>query len=70
VEVARGKGVLPIQVGLAWILSKPGVTAPIISVTKGEQLDQLIDGLAVTLTPEEVKELECPYRPHLILGHE
>jgi 1-deoxyxylulose-5-phosphate synthase len=70
VEVARRKGVLPIQVGLAWILSKPGVTAPIISVTKGEQLDQLIDGLAVTLTPEEVKELESPYRPHPILGHE
>jgi aryl-alcohol dehydrogenase (NADP+) len=44
--------------------------APIVSVTKREQLDQLIDGLSVTLTPEEVQALEAPYRPHRILGHE
>src|SRR5919106_2925995 len=52
VEVARKKGVLPIQVGLAWILDRPGVVAPIISVTKPEQLDQLVEGLRVTLTAE------------------
>ena len=69
-EVARAKGVLPIQVALAWILSRPGVTAPIISVTRLDQLDQLIAGLGVTLTPEEVRALEAPYQPHPILGHD
>lgn len=68
--VAQRKGVLPIQVALAWILSRPGVVAPIVSVTKREQLDQLIDGLSVTLTPEEVQAVEAPYRPHRVLGHE
>jgi 1-deoxyxylulose-5-phosphate synthase len=70
VEVAKRKGVLPIQAGLSWILSKPGVNAPIVSVTKMEQLDQLIDGVNVELTPDEITELESTYRPHAILGHE
>ena len=70
VEVARAKGVLPIQVALAWVLSKPGIAAPIISATKLEQLDQLAAGLAVTLTPEEARALEEPYRPHPVLGIE
>ena len=69
VEVARRKGVLPIQVALAWVLSKPGVTAPIVSTTKVEQLDQLVAGMAVTLSPEEVRALEEPYVPHTIIGH-
>ena len=69
-EVARGKGVLPIQVALAWILQQPGVIAPIISVTKREQLDQLIDGLAVTLTPKEISAVEAPYQPHRVVGHD
>jgi aryl-alcohol dehydrogenase-like predicted oxidoreductase len=68
VEVATRKGVRPIQVALAWILRQPGVTAPILSVTRREQLDQLIEGLAVTLTAEESQELERPYRPHPVLG--
>ena len=70
VEVAKRKGVLPIQVGLAWILSRPGVVAPIVSVTKSEQLDQLVDGMRVTLTPEEVAELEAPYQPRSVAGIE
>lgn len=69
-EMAGRKGVRPIQVALAWILQQPGVTAPVVSVTKREQLDQLIEGLSVTLTPEEATQLEAPYQPHRILGHE
>ena len=68
-EVAKAKGVLPIQVALAWILRQPGISAPIVSVTKMEQLDQLIDGLQVTLTAEEAARVEEPYRPHPVLGH-
>jgi aryl-alcohol dehydrogenase (NADP+) len=70
VEVAKKKGVLPIQVALAWILSKPGVAAPIVSATKIEQLDQLVAGLSITLTPDEVRAVEEPYRPHPVLGIE
>jgi len=68
VAVAERKGVPPIQVALAWILQQPGVSAPIISVTKREQLDGLVAGLDVTLTAEEVSELQAPYQPHPTLG--
>jgi aryl-alcohol dehydrogenase-like predicted oxidoreductase len=68
VEVATRKGVKPIQVALAWIVNKPGVTAPIVSATKLEQLDQLVEGLSVTLTPEEIASLEEPYVPHKVIG--
>ncbi|MEO7135399.1 MAG: aldo/keto reductase [Vicinamibacterales bacterium] len=70
VEVAKNKGVMPIQVALAWVLSKPGVAAPIVSATKLEQLDQLVTGMAVTLTADEMRDLEAPYQPHPVLGIE
>ena len=69
-DVARAKGVLPIQVALAWVLRQAGVTAPIVSVTRLEQLDQLVAGVTMTLTEEEAKALEAPYRPHPVLGHD
>ncbi|MBY0496368.1 MAG: aldo/keto reductase [Cyanobacteria bacterium] len=68
VAVAKRKGVLPIQVALAWILAKPGVTAPIISATKVDQLDQLVEGLSVKLTPQEIAAVEEPYVPHKVIG--
>ncbi|HEX4916042.1 MAG TPA: aldo/keto reductase [Vicinamibacterales bacterium] len=70
VEVAKRKGVLPIQVALAWVLSKPGVAAPIVSATKLEQLDQLVHGMSITLTPDEISAVEQPYQPHPIRGIE
>ncbi len=68
VEVAQRIGMLPIQVALAWVLSKRGVAAPIVSATKLEQMDQLVAGMSVTLTADEVRELEAPYQPHPVLG--
>ena len=68
VDMATRKGVKPIQVALAWILGKPGVTAPIISATKLEQLDQLVEGMSVRLSPEEIASLEEPYVPHKVIG--
>ena len=70
VEVAKNKGVLPIQVALAWVLSKPGIAAPIVSATKIDQMDQLVAGLPITLTQEEVRALEEPYQPHPVRGIE
>ena len=68
-QVAREKNVLPIQVALAWVLQQPGVSAPIVGASRLEQLDQLIDGLSVTLSEDEKHFLEEKYVPHPVLGH-
>jgi aryl-alcohol dehydrogenase (NADP+) len=69
VEVARAKGVLPIQVALAWVMRHPAVTAPIVGASRLAQLDQLIAAASLTLTEEETRALEAPYQPHRIIGH-
>jgi 1-deoxyxylulose-5-phosphate synthase len=67
-EVAAAKGVPPIHVALSWLLREPAVSAPIVSVTKVEQLDELVAGLPVRLTDEEAARVEAPYQPHPVLG--
>ena len=69
VELAKTKGVLPIQVALAWVIQQPGISAPIIGASRLEQLDQLIDALSITLTPDECRFLQERYQPHPVLGH-
>jgi aryl-alcohol dehydrogenase (NADP+) len=69
VQVAREKGVLPIQVALAWVIQQPDISAPIIGASQLEQLDQLVEGLSITLTPDESRFLEERYQPHPVLGH-
>jgi aryl-alcohol dehydrogenase (NADP+) len=69
VQVAREKNVLPIQVALAWVTQQPGITAPIVGASRLEQLDQLIEGLSVTLTEDDRRFLEENYAPHPVLGH-
>ena len=68
-DVARQRGVSNSQIALAWILSKPGVTSPIIGASKMPHLDEALKALEIKLTPEESKSLEEPYEPHPILGH-
>src|SRR5579875_1000815 len=68
-QVAQARGRSRAQVALAWLLSKPVVTAPIVGVTKLEHLDDALGALEVELSPEEVEQLESPYRPHPIAGH-
>jgi aryl-alcohol dehydrogenase-like predicted oxidoreductase len=67
--VAEERGLPPAQVALAWLLSKPAVTAPIVGATKLQHLEDAIGAVDVTLTDEEIKRLEAPYRPHAISGH-
>ena len=69
VAVAAEKGIAPAQVALAWLLEQPGVTAPIVGASKPEHLAQAISALGVTLTPEERRRVEEPYRPHSVRGH-
>jgi 1-deoxyxylulose-5-phosphate synthase len=68
-ELAERRGLPIAQVALAWMLSKPLVTAPIIGATKPHHLEDAIAALSVQLTPEEIQHLEEPYRPHPIIGH-
>jgi len=69
VELARRRGVAPAQIALAWILHKPGVTAPIVGASKLEQLEQALAATGLALDAEEMAMLEEPYRPHGVLGH-
>ena len=63
-EVARSRGIANVQVALAWVLQQPGITAPIIGVTKLEQLDQLVGALDVRLDAAELSVLTGAYQPH------
>ena len=67
--VAAARGVPRAQVALAWLLSRPGVTAPIVGATRLEHLDDAAGALELRLTPEEVAALEAPYVPHAVAGH-
>jgi 1-deoxyxylulose-5-phosphate synthase len=67
--VAAARGVAPAVTALAWLLSRPAVTAPIIGATKPEHLDSAVLALDVTLTEVEIAAMEAPYRPHPVRGH-
>ncbi len=66
--VARDRGESPARVALAWLLSKPGVTAPIVGATKMAHLEDAIASVDVKLSGDEIKRLEAPYRPHEVKG--
>ena len=70
VELAKKRAVKPAQIALAWILHKPGVTAPIVGASKMYQLDDAIAALDIALDPSEIAYLEECYRPHAVLGHQ
>ncbi|MBP2170131.1 aryl-alcohol dehydrogenase-like predicted oxidoreductase [Erwinia toletana] len=68
--IADDRGVSRAQVALAWMLSKPAVTAPIIGASRAEQLDDLVKAVEVELSSEEIAELETVYQPHHVVGFE
>ncbi|MPQ98357.1 aldo/keto reductase [Modestobacter sp. I12A-02628] len=67
-EVAQERGVPRAQVALAWLLTKPVVSAPIVGVTRDQHLDDAVAAVGLRLTPEEVERLEEPYTPHAVAG--
>ncbi|MDQ1212057.1 aldo/keto reductase [Pantoea anthophila] len=69
-QVAESKGVTRAQVALAWLLSKPVVTAPIIGASRAEQFADLVKAVDVTLSDEEITLLEEVYQPHQAVGFE
>lgn len=68
-ELAERLGKSSAQVALAWMLHKPGITAPIIGATKIPHMDDAIAGLEITLSPDDIAYLEEPYQPKQIFGH-
>jgi aryl-alcohol dehydrogenase-like predicted oxidoreductase len=67
--VAGERGVPPAQVALAWLLHKPGVTAPIVGATKLGHFEDALAATELELSPDEIALLEEPYRPNRVLGH-
>jgi aryl-alcohol dehydrogenase (NADP+) len=67
-KVAGSRGVPMAQVALAWVLSNPLVTAPIIGATRPQHIDDAIAALSIELTAQEKAALEQPYVPHAIAG--
>ncbi|MGA1982461.1 MAG: aldo/keto reductase [Acidobacteriaceae bacterium] len=67
-KVAGDRGVPMAQVALAWLLTKPAITAPIMGATKLHHLEDAVAAVELKLTAEEVKALEEPYVPHPVLG--
>jgi aryl-alcohol dehydrogenase-like predicted oxidoreductase len=68
-EVAQERGIPPAQVALAWLLHRPGVTAPIVGATKAGHLEDALAAEQLELSEEEIARLEEPYVPHPVLGH-
>jgi aryl-alcohol dehydrogenase-like predicted oxidoreductase len=68
--VAGEQGVAPAQLALAWLLHKPGVTAPIVGATKLEHLEDALAAAELTVSDDVVARLEEPYLPHPVIGHD
>jgi aryl-alcohol dehydrogenase-like predicted oxidoreductase len=69
-EIAAARGVSQTQIALAWLWSKPVVTAPILGATRLEHLDDAVAALSIKLSDEEIRKLEEPYVPHAVAGFE
>ncbi|WP_434154102.1 aldo/keto reductase [Pseudomonas sp. JZ134] len=67
-EIANERGVPRAQVALAWVVQKPGISAPIIGASKPQHLEDAVAALSLNLTAEEIARLEEPYVPHGVVG--
>lgn len=69
-EASQKRGVPPAQIALAWLLARPGVTAPVVGATRPEHVSDAVAALEVKLEAEEIRQLEECYTPHPVLGHD
>jgi len=67
--MARERGISNATLAYAWLLARPGVSAPIIGASQQWQLEEAVAALDVELSATEIAQLEAPYRPHPVLGH-
>jgi 1-deoxyxylulose-5-phosphate synthase len=68
-ELAQQRGDSSARIAYAWLLHQPGVSAPIVGATKLSQVDDAAAAAGIALSPEELRRLEEPYKPHPVLGH-
>jgi aryl-alcohol dehydrogenase-like predicted oxidoreductase len=68
-RVAKRHGVPMARIAYAWVASRPGITAPIVGISKLHQFDDAVAALDLKLTAEDVAELEAPYQPKPVTGH-
>jgi 1-deoxyxylulose-5-phosphate synthase len=68
VELASRHGVKPTQIALAWLFSKPAVTAPIVGASQLVHIDDAVEALKVSLSADDIAFVEKPYQPHVVLG--
>lgn len=68
IDVAQQRGVAPAQVALAWVLTNPAVTSPIVGATKPQHLADAIAAVDLRLDVSEIERLEKDYRPHRTTG--
>ena len=67
-EIANERAIPRAQVALAWMLSKPVITTPIVGATKPNHFEDAVAAVDVELTDEEITRLEQPYVPHPVAG--
>ena len=67
-EIANARGLPAAQIALAWMWSKPGITAPIVGATKTKHLEDAIAALSIKVSDDEIKALEQPYVSHPVAG--
>ncbi len=68
-KIAAARGVPPAQIALAWVLGRPGITAPIVGASKPGHLEDAVASLEIDLSPNELAALDASYVPHPVLGH-
>jgi aryl-alcohol dehydrogenase-like predicted oxidoreductase len=68
-DVAKARGVPSAQIALAWLLHKPGVTAPIVGATKVAHIQDALAAENLDLSEDEISRMQEPYLPHPVLGH-
>jgi len=67
-KVAAARGLAPAKVALAWLLSRPGVVAPIVGATKLAHLEDAVAATEIELSDAEIEAVEAPYQPHPVKG--
>ena len=68
-ELARRRGVSNAALAYAWLLHQPGISSPIIGVSKPGQLEQALEALEIKLGGDDLAHLAAPYKPHPVIGH-
>jgi aryl-alcohol dehydrogenase-like predicted oxidoreductase len=67
-KIAKEKGISMAQLSLAWMLSKPFLTSPIVGTTAVHHVEEAVAALDIQLSEDEIKALEAPYVTHPVLG--